>query len=226
MCIVCQHSASGKGKMVEFTSSITHKKYPIKQFCTCGTKYIVYLITCPCGKQYVGRTICTFSVRVGEDIALIKSRDTKHTVPYPDTTNYIIMVIPRGHSLWWSSGSSPLGGEVRWPGVSQGWRPSGFTSCSPILRSEWMWNGTSTLLLINRRSNWVSFVLQFFFFIHLFYFIYALLVIVLYCCIILSFCMHTYSIWPHMKVQLTGVITLSLHYNYVYFFTPHICGKI
>lgn len=40
-----------------------------------------YLITCPCHKQYIGRTTRTFTTRVGEHIALIKGRDPKHTVP-------------------------------------------------------------------------------------------------------------------------------------------------
>lgn len=80
-CTVCQHNSGIGRKTVSFTSSVTHKQYSIKQFCTCTTSYIVYLITCHCGKQYVGRTIRSFSVRVAEHIALIKSGDTKHTVP-------------------------------------------------------------------------------------------------------------------------------------------------
>lgn len=79
-CTVCQHNSGIARKTVDFTSSVTHKNYPIKHFCTCTTSYIVYLITCHC-KQYVGRTIRSFSIRVAEHIALIKSGDTKHTVP-------------------------------------------------------------------------------------------------------------------------------------------------
>lgn len=48
---------------------------------TCSTRYVVYLITCPCRKQYIGCTTRTFTTRVGEHIALIKGRDPKHTVP-------------------------------------------------------------------------------------------------------------------------------------------------
>lgn len=36
--------------------------------------------TCPCSKQYVGRAICAFSVRVGEHIARIKDGNIKHNV--------------------------------------------------------------------------------------------------------------------------------------------------
>lgn len=39
------------------------------------------MITCPCGKQYVGCTIRAFSVRVGEHIAGIKGGDNKNNVP-------------------------------------------------------------------------------------------------------------------------------------------------
>lgn len=53
----------------------------MKHFTTCATRYIVYLITCPCKKQYVGRTIRTFSVRVNEHIASIKKGRNNHSVP-------------------------------------------------------------------------------------------------------------------------------------------------
>lgn len=80
-CSVCQHNSGIGRKTLSFRSSVTHRTYPIRQFCTCTTSYIVYLITCHCGKQYVGRTIRSFAIRVAEHIALIKGGDTKHTVP-------------------------------------------------------------------------------------------------------------------------------------------------
>lgn len=80
-CTVCQHNSGIGRKTVSFTSTVTQKWYPVKQFCTCTTSYIVYLITCHSGKQYVGRTICFFAIRVAEHIALIRSGGTKHTVP-------------------------------------------------------------------------------------------------------------------------------------------------
>lgn len=67
--------------MLEFKSNTTNYTYPIKTFCTCATTHVIYLITCPCGKQYVGRTIRAFSVRVSEHISKIKSGDVKHNVP-------------------------------------------------------------------------------------------------------------------------------------------------
>lgn len=59
---------------------VTKRIYPIKQFCTCATTNVVYLLTYPCGKQYVGRTIRTFTTRVTEHITKIKSGSIKHTV--------------------------------------------------------------------------------------------------------------------------------------------------
>ena len=80
-CTVCKYNISSRSKNLEFRSTVTGKTYPIKHFCTCSTKYVVYLITCPCGQQYVGRTIRKFSVRVAEHIALILAGDIHHTVP-------------------------------------------------------------------------------------------------------------------------------------------------
>lgn len=80
-CLVCQHNTCGRRTSHEFSSTVTGRTYAIKQFSTCATTGIVYLITCPCGKQYVGRTIRSFTVRVSEHINLIKAGSTKHTVP-------------------------------------------------------------------------------------------------------------------------------------------------
>lgn len=53
----------------------------MKQFATCKTPYIVYLITCPCKKQYIGQTIRNFTTRVKEHITAIKKGKTNHSVP-------------------------------------------------------------------------------------------------------------------------------------------------
>lgn len=63
-CVVCQHNTLERRKVTEFTSTVTGRRYTIKSFCTCSTGYIVYLITCPCHKQYIGHTIRTFSISV------------------------------------------------------------------------------------------------------------------------------------------------------------------
>lgn len=78
-CTVCQFNICGR-RAIQFTFTITKRIYPIKHFCTCATTNIVYLLTCPCGKQYVGRTIPLFATRVAEHINKIKNGHIKHTV--------------------------------------------------------------------------------------------------------------------------------------------------
>ena len=79
-CKVCTYNITKK-KSINFRSTVTGVEFPIKQFSTCATRYVVYLLTCPCGKQYVGRTIRSFSTRAGEHIAKILAGYPKHTVP-------------------------------------------------------------------------------------------------------------------------------------------------
>lgn len=106
-CVVCRHNIPIRRKLTEFTSTVTGKRYTIKPFCTCNTRYIVYLIVCPCGKQYVGRTTRTFTKRVSEHISLIKSRDSKHSVPRhykevhnSDPTGSLFMIIDKYTPPW------------------------------------------------------------------------------------------------------------------------------
>lgn len=80
-CTVCQHNTCGRRVMKQFSSTITKGTNLIKHFCTCITTGVVYLITCPCGKQYVGRTVRSCAIRVGEHIAKIKNGNIKRTVP-------------------------------------------------------------------------------------------------------------------------------------------------
>lgn len=56
-CNVCTHNLCGRKKSESFQSTVTSTVYHMKYFTTCTSRYIVYLITCPCNKQYVGRTI-------------------------------------------------------------------------------------------------------------------------------------------------------------------------
>lgn len=80
-CNVCHHNTCGRRKTEVFTSTTTGRSYPMKQFTTCAMHHIVYLLTCPCKKQYVGNTIRPFSVRANEHITNIKNGKTNHNVP-------------------------------------------------------------------------------------------------------------------------------------------------
>lgn len=52
-CNVCLHNTCGRCKTDTFMSSVTQQIYSMKHFTTCATRFIVYLLTCPCKKQYV-----------------------------------------------------------------------------------------------------------------------------------------------------------------------------
>lgn len=80
-CRVCKLNHCRDRKILSFSSTTTGARYNIRHFCTCETKNVVYMITCPCGKQYIGRTIRTFAIRVSEHITNIIKGKTNHSVP-------------------------------------------------------------------------------------------------------------------------------------------------
>ncbi|OCT74091.1 hypothetical protein XELAEV_18033056mg [Xenopus laevis] len=52
-CICC--SSIIKGNMVNYPTKGT--PFKLNDFSTCDTKYVVYMLKCPCGKAYIGQTI-------------------------------------------------------------------------------------------------------------------------------------------------------------------------
>lgn len=56
------------------------QEHEIESFITCATEGLVYLLQCPCGLQYVGRTKRPLSVRLNEHITNIKAGFLKHSV--------------------------------------------------------------------------------------------------------------------------------------------------
>lgn len=65
-------------KRTDFTSK-TGCSYPIKDFISCHTEGVVYVLQCTCNLQYVGRTKRPLMVRIREPIQNIKGFP-KHTV--------------------------------------------------------------------------------------------------------------------------------------------------
>ncbi|MEE6515589.1 hypothetical protein FKM82_024462 [Ascaphus truei] len=57
-----------------------HRRYTIYSFINCNTTFVVYLITCGCGKRYVGRTTRALKTRMQEHCRLIRKQDTNHPV--------------------------------------------------------------------------------------------------------------------------------------------------
>lgn len=79
-CNVCLCNKNKDRKICQFTSNTTGRVYDVKTFMTCTSQNVVYLLICPCGLQYVGRTIQAMNVRVNEHIANIKKCFPKHSV--------------------------------------------------------------------------------------------------------------------------------------------------
>lgn len=79
-CKICQINSFRGRKCETFSSTVTNKVYNIESFITCSTQYVVYLIQCPCSKQYIGRTKRELHVRLSEHVANIKRGFTKHNL--------------------------------------------------------------------------------------------------------------------------------------------------
>ncbi|KAL1022988.1 hypothetical protein UPYG_G00035090, partial [Umbra pygmaea] len=79
-CAACRDCCK---KMRSFTSSSTNKEYTIRQFLTCNSCNVVYLITCPCKKQYVGKTTRKIKTRMIEHKSAIRRNDPKSPIARP-----------------------------------------------------------------------------------------------------------------------------------------------
>lgn len=77
-CKVCRTSETIKTST--FTSNVTNKLYNIKDFITCGAVGVVYLLICPCGLQYIGRTTQALNIWIGEDLGNIRRGFIGHSV--------------------------------------------------------------------------------------------------------------------------------------------------
>lgn len=79
-CQVCSLNGCRSRRTMNFISTCTRKSYTIEPFITCSTTGVVYLLQCPCGLQYVGRTKRPLQVRLNEHINNIRKGFTKHSV--------------------------------------------------------------------------------------------------------------------------------------------------
>ncbi|OCU02648.1 hypothetical protein XELAEV_18008412mg [Xenopus laevis] len=70
--IACK-TLKNERQVQSFKSNQTNKQYKINQLITCETVNVVYLLECPCKKQYVGRTTRKLKLRIGEHIRNIKN---------------------------------------------------------------------------------------------------------------------------------------------------------
>ncbi|KAG5856074.1 hypothetical protein ANANG_G00004100, partial [Anguilla anguilla] len=69
-CICCKHIKKGTDK---FQSTATRKQYNIKEYLTCKTPSVIYIIQCKkCPVQYVGKTSTTLQRRFSDYRRFIK----------------------------------------------------------------------------------------------------------------------------------------------------------
>ncbi|XP_063793071.1 uncharacterized protein LOC134948780 [Pseudophryne corroboree] len=68
-CTTCKYLISGS----TFQHPHKNKKYEIQQILTCSSRFVIYYITCPCNKYYIGMTSRMFKERM----ALHRSAITK-----------------------------------------------------------------------------------------------------------------------------------------------------
>lgn len=75
-CAVCSVNAITERKVSQFHSNSISLDFSIKSFITCSTTNVVYLLTCPCGLQYVR----PLQVRLNEHIGNIRRGFKGHPV--------------------------------------------------------------------------------------------------------------------------------------------------
>lgn len=78
--LFCQFNCHKPKTIVVFGSNTTIKTYTAKPLITCSTTHVVYLLQCPCGLQYVGRTTSALSIRLNEHISNITKGFKNHSV--------------------------------------------------------------------------------------------------------------------------------------------------
>lgn len=86
-CAQCSYTY----KCTTFKHPHTGKSIPIKGIITCNTKSVIYLITCPCGKSYVGKTSRELKVRIAEHRSTIRCKNLN----YPVAAHFV----EAGHSV-------------------------------------------------------------------------------------------------------------------------------
>ncbi len=63
-----------------FTHPLTGKQFDIKSIITCTTTNVIYLLKCPCGLGYVGKTNRALKTRIAEHRCSIRNQDPKSPV--------------------------------------------------------------------------------------------------------------------------------------------------
>lgn len=69
-----------KHNVTSFKSTHSKEIFPIKYNLTCQSQYVIYLVECTCGHQYVGRTIQKLHLRLNKHRSNIKKGFLQHSV--------------------------------------------------------------------------------------------------------------------------------------------------
>ncbi len=62
------------------SSLIQEGSLKLKGVITCTTKNVIYMIKCPCGLVYIGKTQCALKTRIAEHRSSIHTNDQKNPV--------------------------------------------------------------------------------------------------------------------------------------------------
>ncbi len=78
----CGHCAqcSNTYKTYHFSHPHTNKKFPINSVITCDSMHVVYMLSCPCGLVYVGKTTRKLKQRISEHKSSICCNDREYPV--------------------------------------------------------------------------------------------------------------------------------------------------
>ncbi|XP_073497333.1 uncharacterized protein [Phyllobates terribilis] len=76
-CLQCSNVTKGD----TFTHPLSGKRFPIKEYFSCDSTYVVYLIKCPCGLGYVGETTQHIRDRISQHKSTIRCRRTMLPIP-------------------------------------------------------------------------------------------------------------------------------------------------
>lgn len=71
-CICCR-TVNRITRGLTNVTNLDHEVFEIDKFITCNSSHVVYLMWCPCGLYYVGRTKRLLKVRIAEHLANIRN---------------------------------------------------------------------------------------------------------------------------------------------------------
>lgn len=75
-CFLCQIFPF-VDRTASFMDSENKKQYKIKDLINCSSIKVIYMLTCPCNKFYIGKTKRQLCVRIGENMREMKDKESE-----------------------------------------------------------------------------------------------------------------------------------------------------